>query len=191
MQNQQAVRVHYRKRLGGMQIVVDVVFSKGGVTELAAVDLDSNRIFWGSFRRHGKLVGAGKKLQLCNPLHCDEPSFENGFISHVELLPALESAIEGSTALYAFSREVCDFLHSLTNRTFISMEEELNCPSPDKCSFITFSCLNPCHKLRNSVCALRNVHALAQWFQYNRLKSEVDPCPSPECASSPTPPTSS
>ncbi|KAG8239846.1 hypothetical protein J437_LFUL014821 [Ladona fulva] len=157
------------------KIVVDVTFSMSGVTELAAIDLDSNRIFWGSFRRHGKFTGGGKKHQLCDPLHCDEASFEQGFISHVELLPVLEAIIEGSTALYAFSKEDCDFLGDLTSRTFISLEEELHCPPPVKSSIPTFSCLNPCHKLRNNECALRNAHALAKWLQYKRLKTEIEP----------------
>ena len=170
-----------------MQIVLSVCFSKGGVTELTAVDVDSNRLFWGSFKKHGRLVACGKQLRFQDPLHCDEITFDNGFISHVELLPALDAIIEGATVLYAYSEAECEFLSDLTNRTFISLKKELNCPPPEKCSFPAFSCMNPCHKLRNSTCALRDAHTLAQWFHYNRLKAEVEPCPSNDCLSSPPP----
>ena len=154
------------------------------------MDVDSNRLFWGSFKKHGKLVAGGKKLRFPDPLQRDETSFNEGFISHVELSSTLEALTEGATALYAFSEAECDFLSNLTARTFISLEKELNCPPPEKCSFPTFSCLNPCHKLRNSTCALREAHSLAQWFQYNRLRAEVDPCPD-DCSPTPPPPSTS
>jgi hypothetical protein len=172
-----------------MQIVVSVTFTQGGVTELAAVDVDASRLFWGSFKKHGRLIAGGKKLRFADPLHRDETSFEEGFISHVELSSTLEALTEGATALYAYSEAECDFLTDLSGRTFISLEKELNCPPPEKCTFLAFSCLNPCHKLRSSTCALRDATSLAQWFQYNRLKAEVDPC-SDDCSPTPLPSSS-
>ncbi|XP_046395764.1 uncharacterized protein LOC124163026 [Ischnura elegans] len=93
----------------------------GGVTELAAVDVDSNRLFWGSFKKHGKLVAGGKKLRFADPLQRDETSFNEGFISHVELSSTLEALTEGAMALYAY-----------TEAEFVMQTSETSGPSPVK-----------------------------------------------------------
>lgn len=175
---EQSTRVESKK----MDLIVDIQFcvdirGKNIVKEIAIVALKNNYIAHWVISPPYSIQKLGSEVRRQNgwlQKNCHGISWTDGDVSQTRVKKNLSDILKNAEKIYVRGREKLTFLSDLTINEIINLEENEDCPSFEKLTWVDAYCLYHASKFSylGYSCALNNAAKLKSWLEKTQKNDE-------------------